>query len=332
MKQYYVLGHTYEWCYYSWKGAFSKDPSIHYINTQLPFKGNRLSRFIAQCFFSSRVNRRIKLPFKSLFYRQIAEGIGLRKENENYLIIYDGRSITLDFNFFNFLRQEYKGIKIVYLFSNIVQKSSALGFGIVDKIGKVFDIVFAFDKLDSAKYGYEFFPLIYTKNNEFLTDEPCNIDLFYIGQAKDRLPQLLSIFERASLQGLKCEFYIVGVDEKDMKFRDQIHYNEPLPYHEVIKKIVRSKCLVEAKQGNSTAPTIKICEAVIYDKKIITTNDRIVEEPFYNKNDILITKDFSEDIGKFLMVPFVRYSDEGKDMFSPYSLFKKIDSIITNRK
>lgn len=331
MKQYYILGNGDEWCYYSWKGAFTKDDSIHFLNDVIPCKGGNILRLLVHALYSIRLNRKFKIPFKSLFYKNIVKGIGLKKEDENVLIVYDRHRLTLDEKFFDFLRREYSNLKIVYLFSNIEAKSGARAYRITNKIGKIFDIVFAFDKLDAKQYGFEYAPLIYTRNDEFLKNEPCDTDLFYVGQAKDRLPQLLSVFERATEQGLKCDFNIVGVDEKDMKFKDKIHYNHFLSYAEVLHRIVRSKCLVEAIQGGSTALTIKTCEAILYNKKLITTNENILKEPFFNKNNILVTADFSDDISKFLSLEYIENYGKGAAIFSPYTLFNRIDTLLGNK-
>lgn len=327
MKQYYILGNGDEWCYYSWKGILSTDNTIHFSNDAVPYKGAKLLRKLVHGLYSIRLNKSFKIPFKRIFYKQIAKGIGLKKNDENCLIVYDRHRLTFDVDFFKFLRQKYNNLIIIYLFSNIEKKSGARAYGITKNLSTIFDIVFAFDKTDAQKFNFEYSPLIYTRNDEYINNKSCNIDLFYIGQAKDRLPQLLSIFEQATRQGLNCDFNITGVNEKDKKFKDKIKYNCIIPYKEVLHRIAKSKCIVEVIQGNSTALTIKTCEAIVYNKKLISTNENLSKESFYNKNNILITKDFLEDFSKFLSLEYVKDYNNGRDIFSPYSFFYKIDTL-----
>lgn len=319
MKQYYVLGNGAEWCYFSWKGALDIDKSIHFTNGSIPFSGPRFLKRMCFAHYSRRFNNKRRLPFKRIWYSRILKGLNIYSGDENYLIIYDRNKLLFDLNFFNYVRKKNPRIRIAYLFSNIVKYTGALNMGIVNKLNMYFDKVFAFDKTDAVKYNFSYFPLIYTKSVPMDNKEP-EYDLFYIGKAKDRYEQLIRVFEKAQEEGLKCDFNIVGVPKEKQLYRDIIHYDQPLSYQEVLKRMNNAKCIVDMIQGQSTAFTIKTCEAIIYDKKLITSNENVKTELFFNDNMMMVFSGESS-ISDFLLRETTPFNKSSKDLFSPYTLF-----------
>lgn len=319
MKQYYVLGNGTEWCYYSWKGVLDKDNSIHFFNETVPFDGPGVLKFLCFTHYSQRFNAKRRLPFKKVWYKRILRGLNIDAENENYLIVYDRNRLLYDLGFFKFIRKKRPGIKVYYLFSNIVKYTGARNMGILESLNLYFDKVFAFDRTDAVKYHFSYFPLIYTRSVSMNNKVP-EYDLFYIGKAKDRYDQLIRVFEKAQEERLKCDFNIVDVPKEKQLYCDIIHYNQPLSYSEVLKRMDNAKCLVDMIQSQSTAFTIKTCEAIIYDKKLITSNENVKGESFYNKNMMMI---FSKDqsIAEFLSQESIPFDQKSKEIFSPYTLF-----------
>lgn len=319
MKQYYVLGNGTEWCYYSWKGVLDIDKSIHFFNDGIPFFGPRFLRVLCQAHYALRFNVKRRLPFKRIWYSRILKGLGIDGSMENFLIIYDRNRLLFDLGFFSYVRKKTPGIKIIYLFSNIVKYTGANDWGILGELNKVFDKVFAFDKTDAERYGFSYFPLIYTRCRPMDNENPY-FDLFYIGKAKDRYRQLIDVFEKAQAEGLKCDFNIVGVPKEEQLYGQIIHYDKPLSYKEVLERMNNARCIVDMIQGQSTAFTIKTCEAILYDKKLITSNENVRDESFYNKNMMMV---FSKDqsIREFLARDIVPFDKNSKVKFSPYTLF-----------
>lgn len=320
MRKYIVLGNGTGWCYNSWKSSIN-ELGITFINEILPYKGNKLLSFL--CFVHYRIRSKFLriLPFTCIWYKYFERRFGLDKNIENIIIIYDWNFLTRDFAFLNYLRREYHNIKIVYLYSNIVKASGSEVYHITNDLLKHYDHVFAFDKLDSEKYGFEYSPLIYTTNEAKRVSE-YKYDLFYIGKAKDRYRQLIEIYEKAKECGLTTNFNIVGVPENDQLYKNEINY-QPLTYEEVIGYMNESRCFVDAIQGGSTALTIKTCEAVLFDRKLVTTNENVKNEPFYHPENIFIYPN-DVDLKEFIKSPLIKYTEQEKNYFSPMSLFNKI--------
>ena len=148
---------------------------------------------------------------------------------------------------------------------------------------------------------------------------------YYVHPMSDpNVGTLLEVFKQAKEEGLRCDFTIVDVPEDQQLYSDCINYNSKLSYDEVIKRIRRSRCLVDVIQGGSTGLTIKTVEAVMYGRKLLTTNQNVVNEAFYNSQNILVY-DGNTSISSFLNIPLMQYTDDDKYVFSPDYLFSKID-------
>lgn len=328
MKKYIILGNTSEWCYYSWKNTIEKDKSISFYNDKVPITGSNIIQRISQLHYSMKYNtKERKIPYKSIWNNHIINYLNIDTNHEYYIIVYDWNRLTQNLDFFDTLKRIYPNIKLIYLFSNIVKITGAIYYGILDRLKDTFDLVFAFDKLDANKYSFSYFPLIYTALDEFTNRNIIKYDLFYIGQAKDRLSQILELYEKATAEGLKCNFHIVGVQNKAMKYSNDIIYNQPMSYKDVLSHINCSRCLVDIKQSESTGLTIKVCESILYNKKLITTNDYIQKESFYSPENISIY-DPNKKIKDFIFSDLSKYSSEDKNTFSPYNLFHTIDILL----
>lgn len=325
MKKLFILGNGNDWCEISLQGLL-KHSNIYLTNRKVPVNG-KLKNRIAKIYFSYRLNKRIKMPFKSLWYSDIMKYI---KKNSNYndsisVLIYDHNVFGGEPSFINHLRKNIENVKIYYIFTNIVKYTSASEKKYVDKLNIWYDKVFAFDKLDAIKYNFEYSPLIYdAKPNN--TKETINEDsVFYVGQAKDRLEMLLKSYEKLKKIGIKCDFHIANVDENKKKYEEEIIYNQFMTYKDAITSIKNATCLIDIIQGDSTGLTIKTCEAICYDKKLITTNKHVKEYPFYNPKYIKIIESEEDiDINFFNENKEVHYTKQDKEYFSGESFLKRI--------
>lgn len=326
MTKYIILSNEQQWCTNCWKSAVDNN-KVRFIETQLPL--NKTSSFYKLAFRHIRFKSRspILLPFVSIWHKLFDKNLSIDDSVNTVLIVYDWNTLTKDLSFFSFLKQRHPNLSLVYMFSNIVAISGAKYYGIIEKLNRYFDIVFAFDKVDSVKYNFDYSPLIYTTNIQMppLSDKIEN-DLFYLGMAKDRFDALIELFEKASNEGLKCDFTIVGVPEDKRKYQGVIKYS-PVSYDVAIKGMENSKCIVDIIQGNSTGLTIKNCEALAFGRKLLTSNQHVRDVEFYHPENICIyTPEVS--IKKFLDTPFVAYSESEKAYFSPLRLFRKIEKIL----
>ena len=88
---------------------------------------------------------------------------------------------------------------------------------------------------------------------------------------------------------------------------------------------MKSKCLLDVIQGESEGFTIKVCEAVYYDKVLLTTNNSIRNAPFYDERFIKVI-DSPEEINDslFEFSGRVSFTKEARDYFSADAFLERI--------
>lgn len=319
--KYVIITSGQEWNDYCWEGALKKQENIIFKNKLFP-------RF-AYRFWIRKIFRN-SLLIDLFWYPWIKRILGI-SQDDTVLLVYDWGPITLSNRIIRKLKKEYPKLNVSYIFTNIVKITGATTFGLLDNLKQNYDMVFAFDPLDAKKYGFEYSRLIYEPNRPHVLPIKTEYDLFYVGQAKDRYSILIDIFKDAISQGLKCKFFITGVSESDRYEHPDITYNRQLPYSSVLEYINKSRCIVDAIQGGSSGMTIKTSEAVFWGKKLITTNETVVNESYYKPSNILIYHRGC-DINQFLQTNFVPYTDKDRYEFSHMRLFQQIENITTKCK
>lgn len=320
-----IFGQGQDWCLYSWKSVVDGKRIIFYNNIKDIIGYSFLGR-LCQKHFSFWRRHYDHLPLRSIWYRLIFRALKMDIGTNYRLLFYDWGSLSRDLSFIKYIKKRRPDINLIYLFSNVVKISGAEKYGILNDLPNCFDRVFAFDKEDASRYGFDYSPLIYTRAQDY-RDREILYDVFYIGTAKDRLDTLHSIYSMCVNNGLRCCFYIVGVSAEKQLYTD-IHYNQVLPYKEVLDLISHSKCMVDVIQGGSTAMTIKVCEAVIYNKKLITTNKNVMNEPFYSSDRFLLYPS-SDNLVTFVDSEMIQFSEGDKAIFSPASLIDKMNKCLS---
>ena len=120
-------------------------------------------------------------------------------------------------------------------------------------------------------------------------------DVFFCGLAKERLPEILSVYERLKSAGLKLDFYIARVPENERKYAEEIHYIDFMPYGEYLSHVENANCLLEIMQDSSHhGYTVRTSEALMYGKKLLSNNLKLAEASFYNSENICLFSDAQE--------------------------------------
>lgn len=324
--KYIVLGNTAQWCVESWQREISQNKDLLFINDAVPCTQDPIVQKLCRIHNSHKFIKRELNRMTWVWYPNYVKRMGLSEVSADepiILLMYDWNRISVDFGFLDHLRKKFRNIAIAYIFTNIVEKSGANYFGIADKLKDHYDIVFAFDRLDARRCGFAYSPLIYGRNDS-APEQEAEVDLFYVGQAKNRLEDLYAVYDAARRDGLRCEFHIVGVEEHEKRDAEGIVYNQYMAYTDVLERVKRAKCIVDATQKNSSGLTIKVCEAVFYGKKIISTNPAIRQEAFYDESRIFTFHDERRCIGRFLREPMNPYTREELKQFSADHLWERI--------
>lgn len=281
-------------------------------------------RKLRKIHFSNPANRRIWLPLKTMWDWTNALLLDdLDPNKRNYIIFQTG--IKFSARYIKRLKEERNACIVLYMPDNVSTMGIANNIAEFERYCHHYhvDQVYSFDKKDCETFGMEFFdfysmlPIIDSTN--YSNGE--RLRVFYVGscRSKERLDILHRLYDHLSTQA-DCTFYLNGVDEADMT-RSGINYNHPLTYKQVIELVQQNDVIVEIMNGCQTGNTLRLKEAVCYNKLLLTNNQTIINTPYYNSKYMQVFNKVDEiDLSKFCNDVDYHYQGE----FSPSLLMERI--------
>ncbi len=300
------------------KARAEKTPRI-IVNDPPAFSKNKLKKFFYKLHFTPKINKIIKLPFKSVWKKFILDKSVKKAINNNDEICFIFTGFIDKFvecGFIKYLKEEYKNSKTAYFFGDLVslyEKNNGLS---IDEYKSIFDVVGTYNKIDAQKHGLKLIensPHDYSFVKEDENIEPC--DVLFVGRAKGRLDEIYSIYETLTENGLNCNFYIVGVKEDKQKYADKITFNKFLSYFEYLKLVKRSKAVLNIVQSGADGVTLRDYECIDMNKVLITNLSSIKEAPFFTPEKIILIENLKDELDK------IRFKDD--------SVCWKKDGIVT---
>lgn len=274
--------------------------------------------------FSNTANRRFWLPMKNIWdWTNALQLDDLDPNKRNYIIFQTG--IKFSAHYIKRLKEERNACIVLYMPDNIRTIGIANDKNEYDRFCRHYriDQAYSFDKKDCEEFGMEFFDyysvLPLKANAESTSSEKYKV--LYVGscRSKERLEILHRLYDHLSAQA-DCTFYLNGVEEADIA-RSGITYNHPLTYKEVIELVQQNDVIVEIMNGCQTGNTLRLKEAVCYNKLLLTNNQTITDSPYYNPQYMQVFNNVDEiDLSKFSDVVDYHYKGE----YSPRLLLERI--------
>lgn len=291
---------------------------------------SRFANFLRLVHYSSRINKIIKLPFKRVWNRFYFNTKFETKRPICFVFIARVHYKIINLGLADSLKKRFPDCKLVIYFGDKVDPyiKEHKDFDI-ELIKDTFDVVFSYNKFDVEKYSLNYYLMISSMVGVELNVSNNQYDLLFVGRAKDRLNEILKAYEICTALDIKCCFYIVEVDESEQKYADNIIYNKFISYEELLKLVQCSKCILEVTQDDVYGFTLRICEALFYNKKLLTNNIIVKEIPYYNDKYISVFSDVSEIDTNFIktnITPEYNYQDD----CSPEIFLKTIEQILNN--
>lgn len=319
---YYFLGPGSDYGEAMWSDLKNVD-NLEYFNHVLG-TDNKLLKFFHHLHFSFQINNIINLPFKNIWDRKFFKNLKNINNTEKACIIFTDISASrTSTSFLNDLSHR-SNIKLVLINVNKYNKKKK----ILDERLKYFNHIFTFDHLDSEKYNFQYYPYCYSKQKLDFTGDNIDskYDAFFVGNSKGRAKILNIIYKNLINNGGTAEFYINNVEKRE-KLENQIKYNEPIPYNKVLDKIARSNCLIEVLEDGQAGTTLRMMEAIVYTKKLLTNNINILNSQFYDPRYIQIFKDV-EDINYNFIKEKISVNYNYNNEFSPIHFIEKLEKIL----
>ena len=281
---------------------------------------NKVLGFLHHVHFSYAINKRVQLPFQSL-WRKIYSPESIRwDEKKKYCLIYtDNSAARTDIKYLTELSQN-KNITMILVMVNTMARRTSL----IKKRLPAFSQVYSFDKGDCDKYGFIYHPTNYSMVDMIHVDKPIT-DAFFVGVSKGRASTIGKVYTVLKSENAKSEFYISGIETGEKKI-EGIHYNQWLDYAQVLDNIRKSNCIVEIMDRKQDGVTLRTMEAICYNKKLLTNNPSMRESQYYKTGNIQVFDNPDEiDVDFVKNHEKVDYGYEGE--FSPVHLIEHINQL-----
>lgn len=281
-------------------------------------------RKLRQIHFSNIANRKVWLPLKRAWdFSNTLRISDLDRIKRNYVIFQTG--IKFSAHYIERLKRERNACIVLYMPDNIRTMKIAQNKDEFLRFCRHYhvDQVYSFDKKDCEEFGTEFFDfysMLPTKVTQTKLENG-KPKVLYVGgcRSKERLNTLHALYNRLKEQA-HCTFYLNGVDSVDAN-RDGIIYNHPLSYAEVVELVQQHDVIVEIMNGNQAGNTLRLKEAVCYNKCLLTNNPFVKDSPYYHPDFMLIFKKVDDiDLSRFAKDVDYKYNGE----FSPRKLMERI--------
>ena len=261
---------------------------------------NSLYRICQKIFMKTSVAKILGFPNSSVWF----EKINYLEEKNKCVIVVDGALNTLNLKALNELCNQ-KDTRVVLLLINSMNAHS-VSMNYVRKAYKLINWsdVYSFDEEDVRKYGFKSIEYSYYSKKNISQDTSIRCtnysDVYFVGWLKgNRTELLLELTERFKTEKCSIDFNISvsGLNRiRKLPYSDTIKYAKAkwIPYDSVVTGVLNSNVIVEILQEGQAGPSLRYYEAVCYNKKLLTTNKRIVNYPYYNPNYMKIIENVND--------------------------------------
>ena len=205
---------------------------------------------------------------------------------DNYIIHVPGlRFKLLPVSAIDTIRREYPQCRQVLYLVDSLERAVFRNQSCVEDILRYlehFDAVYTYDRSDAELYSehmrYIDIPLWCVSASSPSAQQ---FDLYFCGRNKNRGDLLMSIHRRLSDAGMRFRLQIAK-DGEICGGHPDITQRSWIPYEETIADLRLSNCVLEVLAEHNSESTLRYKEAVMYNKKFLTTNQGIRDLPYYD--------------------------------------------------
>ena len=285
------------------------------------------SWIIEKLFFlhwSNRINSRIYLPFKSIWFKKMCNK-GFKNSRPYCYVFLEGKYILEDSSLIKYIRKNNPNNKCIIYCTDLISKSKWN----IKYVKKYCDYIVTYDKDEADKYKINCFSKpCYSAILPVTEPDLFETDVYFLGYAKDRLDMIHSTYKLLSSKGLRCKFIICGVSKEKQIKGNGLIYSFPISYRENLENVQKSKCILEIMQGGSNAATLRTEEAQVYKRKLLTNHVDLVNQEYYDENNMTVFSN-PEDIDiNFIKSPIDYKSFNNGYDYSPMKLIDYFEKLL----
>lgn len=222
-------------------------------------------------------NALFQLPLKKIWYFRAVKRIMFSNPNPICFIWHHHYISEIQNGMIEYLRKRFPNSKHIYFFTEPQEVNNETVRYYQEKM----DIVSIFDPHMAEKYNMLFIPNVYP-NKRFKAVTSYKYDICFIGNDKGRREELLKISQLCKEKAIRAAFYVrkdVNCDS-DIDSEQGVNYiHGKLTYAEILEITEQSRCILEMRVAPHYACSLRVQEAVIFNKKLVTNNRNIYDMP-----------------------------------------------------
>lgn len=249
--------------------------------------------------FLIRVLRKLKVPVACFFDKHWVDN---KELNPDCIIIFDG---CYDKLLAYYLDRRFKTAK-----KNIFCWNAA--YRLKHVCGNAWYPIYSYSPKDCKALGMKYMPTVYQTMPYVARAE--DTDVIFMGLVKDRGPLIDEIYCALTEAGKKVLFHVVG---EQGELRVPVTQNR-MEYTDYIKHIGHCRAILDIANEGQDGLTQRVLESLFYHKKLITTNEDVVNYDFYNPSNICVVSAGNINIPEdFLSSP---YEEVEQSILAHYSM------------
>lgn len=288
------------------------------------FDGNRLLQKLFFLHWSAKLNHRVKIPMKSIWFRKMCKKVFPDEKPCCYVFI-GSKYLNQDQKLFQYIKKLNPQNKACFYFLDLLSKRNKK----IEPYKKCSDFALTYDRGEAEKFQIHCFDeLIYGAITDATEPDEFEWDVYFLGFAKDRLDRIHKVYQRLSEAGLQCKFIICGTKPEERISGEGLTYQDPISYRENLENVKKCRCILELMQGDSDAPTLRTQEAITYKRKLLTDHVSVRSLPYYNASFMSVFREPEEIDTRFAAAPIDYTVFDGAIDLSPDKLIDYLERIL----
>lgn len=285
--------------------------------------GNKLEKSLFRVHTSKKLNAKFVIPFQSIWCKSLIGDLKFESQKPICFMFACSYVEFRDMGIFGYLRKHYPGCKIVLLLRDFVSVIARNKKVTIDELKSTFDEIFTISETDAQKYNFTKIQVMCSNYPVEVYEHDLKSDVVFVGKVKDRLDVVVEAYKLLCKAGLVCDFTLVSSDILQNLPEGIAVRKNPMPYTEMLRRVVNSKCVFEVTQKGIGAMTSRVLEALCYNKKLISDNMELSKlsyyreeymqlfeaaatiEPEFVKADIEVNYDYNNDFSPIRMLEIV---------------------------
>lgn len=282
-----------------------------------------------------RINKNIIKGYIEKYFNKIMKTIESKKYDVVFLI--SGQSLSFSEEMIEKIKKCQSQARFL-----LYQWDSQTNFPYIKTVYKYFDKIYSFDKSDVTNTeGLRFLPLFFSRNYEEIGKEKkknYKYDFCFVGTAHPKKykfigmmsKQLKAVYPKQFIYFFfpsVIVFYYRKFHDRELRYahRKEFHY-VPLKEADMEEVYKSSRCVLDSAQAGQIGLTIRVFEALGSKKKLITTNEDVVNYDFYSPENVYIY-DGKIDLNN----PFFteEYKEIDRNIYEKYALRNWLKEIVS---